>query len=210
MPRPHGTKRKQQIIAATVECIVKHGYYNFSMQDVANAADVSKGIIHYYFLNKDELMMAVLDKCAADIEVMLVERMKSVNDPLRKLEIFISVCFDVLRDKREYYQVNMDFWTQINQKEEVRVAIAQHYNMFRNAGIKVIEDGIKAKVFKEVDVNMYASLIISIVDGYSLQHLFDNNAFDYDKITSMASDWIIGGLVLEGSSPNTPKQVKRG
>ena len=209
MARPHGTKRKQQIIAATVECIIKHGYYNFSMQDVANAADVSKGIIHYYFLNKDELMMAVLDRCAADIEMLLVDRMKAVNDPLRKLKIFISVCFGVLRDKREYYQVNMDFWTQINQKQEVRNAIAQHYSMFRNAGIRVIEDGIKAKVFKEVDANLYASLIISIADGYSLQYLFDNDAFDYDKITSMASDWIVDGLAIEGSLTNAPANTKK-
>lgn len=207
MPRPHGRKRKQQIIEATVECIIKYGYYNFSMQDVANAADVSKGIIHYYFLNKDELMMAVLDKCATDIETMLVERVSSANDPLSKLKVFISLCFDVLRDKREYYQVNMDFWTQINQKEEVRAAIAQHYFMFRSVGMKVLEDGIKAKVFKEVDVNMYASLIVAIADGYSLQYLFDNDAFDYDKITSMASDWVIGGLLIEGL-PTTPN--KRG
>ena len=54
-------ERKEQIVRATVECITKHGYHNFSMQDVARTAGVSKGIIHYYFLNKDELMMCVLD-----------------------------------------------------------------------------------------------------------------------------------------------------
>ena len=49
-------ERKDQIVRATVECITKYGYHNFSMQDVARTAGVSKGIIHYYFLNKDELM----------------------------------------------------------------------------------------------------------------------------------------------------------
>ncbi|MDE3268885.1 MAG: TetR/AcrR family transcriptional regulator [Pseudomonadota bacterium] len=207
MPRPQGTKRKQQIIEATVECIIKHGYYNFSMQDVADAADVSKGIIHYYFLNKDELMMAVLDRCAADIEAILVKRIIAAKDPLQRLKVFISVCFDVLRHNREYYQVNMDFWTQINQKQEVRTAIAEHYRMIRNAGIKVIEDGIKAKVFKSVDVNMYASLIVSIVDGFSLQYLFDNDAFDYDKITTVASEWIISGLLSDNCEQTNAHQA---
>ena len=50
-------ERKKQIVRATVECITKFGYHNFSMQDVAKTAGVSKGIIHYYFLNKDDLMM---------------------------------------------------------------------------------------------------------------------------------------------------------
>ena len=40
-------ERKDQIVRATVECITKHGYHNFSMQDVARTAGVSKGIIHY-------------------------------------------------------------------------------------------------------------------------------------------------------------------
>jgi AcrR family transcriptional regulator len=61
-------ERKNQIVNATVDCITKFGYHNFSMQDVAKKAGVSKGIIHYYFLNKDDLMMSVLAKVAGDIE----------------------------------------------------------------------------------------------------------------------------------------------
>ncbi len=117
-------ERKEQIVKATVECITKHGYHNFSMQDVARSAGVSKGIIHYYFLNKDELMMCVLDKVAGDIERVLGQEMEASSDPWRKLEIFIEVCFDVVRSTKEYYQVNMDFWTQINQKNEIRTVIA--------------------------------------------------------------------------------------
>src|SRR5258708_3449612 len=124
-------ERKDQIVRATVECITRHGYHNFSMQDVARTAGVSKGIIHYYFLNKDELMMSVLDKVASDIERVLAADMQSIDDPVRKMEIFINVCFDVVRSTKEYYQVSMDFWTQINQKKEVRQSISRHYAKFR-------------------------------------------------------------------------------
>ncbi len=84
-------ERKDQIVRATVECITKHGYHNFSMQDVARTAGVSKGIIHYYFLNKDELMMSVLDKVSGDIERVLAADMETIKDPVRKLEIFVTV-----------------------------------------------------------------------------------------------------------------------
>ncbi len=94
-------ERKDQIVRATVECITKHGYHNFSMQDVARTAGVSKGIIHYYFLNKDDLMMSVLDKVAGDIEEVLISDMEGIADPVRKLEVFIEVCFDVVRSTKE-------------------------------------------------------------------------------------------------------------
>ena len=102
-------ERKDQIVRATVDCITKYGYHNFSMQDVARTAGVSKGIIHYYFLNKDELMMSVLDRVAGDIERVLASEMSSITDARRKLEVFIDVCFDIVRSTKEYYQVNMDF-----------------------------------------------------------------------------------------------------
>lgn len=188
-------ERKDQIVRATVECITKHGYHNFSMQDVARTAGVSKGIIHYYFLNKDELMMSVLDKVAGDIEAVLASEMQSLTDPKRKLEVFIDVCFDIVRNTKEYYQVNMDFWTQINQKEEVRKVIARHYSKFRESAQIVIKEGVANGAFRQVDPREYASYVVAVIDGLSLQWLFDPNVFDYDQVTKKAGKLLLEGLV---------------
>ncbi len=188
-------ERKDQIVRATVECISKFGYHNFSMQDVARTAGVSKGIIHYYFLNKDELMMSVLDKVAGDIESVLSSDMKTSADPRKKLEIFIEICFDVVSSTREYYQVNMDFWTQINQKTEIKGAISKHYSKFRETASRVIEEGKTKGVFKDTSPQDYASYIIATIDGLSLQFLFDEKAFDYDRIVKMVKTLLIEGIV---------------
>lgn len=190
------TERKNQIVQATVECITKHGYHNFSMQDVARKAGVSKGIIHYYFLNKDDLMMSVLDKVASDIELILQEEMQTEQDPLRKLEIFIEVSMDVVRNTREYYQVNMDFWTQINQKEAVRVVISNHYKKFRKTCQKILQEGIEQGVFQAIDPHEYASFILALIDGISLQWLFDPTVFDYENICKKANQVIMAGLYV--------------
>ncbi len=188
-------ERKDQIVRATVDCITKFGYHNFSMQDVARTAGVSKGIIHYYFLNKDELMMSVLDKVAGDIEKILASEMSSIVDNKRKLEVFIEVCFDIVRSTKEYYQVNMDFWTQINQKDEVKKVIARHYQKFREAAANVIREGITAGAFRPVDAKDYASYIIAVIDGLSLQWLFDQTSFDYDRIIKKAGSLVVDGLL---------------
>ena len=61
-------------------------------------------------------MMSVLSKVAGDIERVLAEDMAAIEKPIDKLGVFVDVCFDIVRDTKEYYQVNDDFWTQINQK----------------------------------------------------------------------------------------------
>ncbi|MBF0440338.1 MAG: TetR/AcrR family transcriptional regulator [Oligoflexales bacterium] len=190
-------ERKDQIVRATVDCITKHGYHNFSMQDVARTAGVSKGIIHYYFLNKDDLMMSVLDKVAGDIETVLIKDMSGFTDPVKKLEIFLAVSFNVVRNIKEYYQVNMDFWTQINQKKEVRQVISRHYAKFRDGCSKVIAEGIEKGLFRKVDPNVYASYIIGVIDGLSLQWLFDETAFDFDEGIKTSVELIMGDLRIK-------------
>lgn len=188
------SERKEQIVKATVECITKFGYHNFSMQDVAKAAGVSKGIIHYYFLNKDDLMMSVLDKVAVDIEKSMVRCMESAKDAASKLDVFVDVTFEIVRNTKEYYQVNMDFWTQINQKEEIRKVIANHYSKFRDTCAKILKEGIDTKKFKAINPNEYASVIIGLLDGLSLQWLFDENVFDYERVKKLARDCIFDHL----------------
>lgn len=188
-------ERKEQIVRATVDCITKHGYHHFSMQDVARTAGVSKGIIHYYFLNKDDLMMSVLDRVAGDIEKVLVKDMSVIDDPVEKMKIFVKVSFDIVRGTKEYYQVNMDFWTQINQKKEVREVISRHYAKFRDTCASVIREGISKGAFRQVEPNLFASYVIAVIDGLSLQWLFDEQVYDYDSTTSTAAAIIMEGLV---------------
>ena len=188
------SERKNQIVKATVECISRHGYNNFSMQDVASTAGVSKGIIHYYFLNKDDLMVSVLDTVAKDLAAVLRADIKCDRDPVQKLSMFVRTCLDVVRTTKEFYQVNMDFWTQINQKDEVREIIARHYSNFRETGAKVIAEGVKKGVFRTVDPKQFSSVVIALVDGISLQWLFDESAFEFDLIVDQVVNTLLAAL----------------
>lgn len=185
--------RKNQIILATIECISRYGYHNFSMQDLAQRADVSKGIIHYYFLNKEALMMAVLDHICRDIEGLL-EGTESILNPIERLSHVIWMCADILRTKREYYRISMAFWTQIDQKKHVRSAISDHYASFRTAIAGIIELGIKKELFRKGNPEIYATMIIAMIDGIALQWLFDESLFDYDDLVKNCEMSIMGFL----------------
>ncbi|MES2615589.1 MAG: TetR/AcrR family transcriptional regulator [Bdellovibrionota bacterium] len=187
------SERKQQIILATIECITRYGYNNFSMQDVARVADVSKGIIHYYFLNKEDLMMTVLDNVSTEIEALLTSTESGLDVKVR-LSNVIWMCSSVVQNKREYYRINMDFWTQIDQKEKVREEVARHYAKFRGAVANIIQQGITIGVFRKGDAQQYASLIIALIDGIALQWLFDEGVFLYDEIVKNCEEAIMSFL----------------
>lgn len=183
-------ERKAKIVKATVECITQFGYNNFSMQDVAKAADVSKGIIHYYFLNKEDLMMAVLDYVSSEVEGLLIGT--EVNaDPVARLSNVVWMIADVAQTKREYYKINIDFWTQIDQKENVRKEIAKHYAKFRNAIAGILQQGMAHGVFRKGNPSYFASIVIGMIDGIALQWLFDKSIFNYDDIVKHCEEAIM-------------------
>jgi len=188
-------ERKNQIVRATVDCITRFGYHNFSMQDVAKSAGVSKGIIHYYFLNKDDLMLSVLEKVVKDIGSVLHTNIETIADPVEKLKILIELCADIVKSTKEYYQVSMDFWTLINQKESVRKIISEHYQSFRSTFTKVLEEGIKQECFKKVNPEEYSIFILATIDGISLQWLFDKQTFDYDGLIQQTSGWLLNNII---------------
>ena len=187
------SERKHQIIKATIECITRYGYSSFSMQDVARVADVSKGIIHYYFLNKEDLMMAVLDNVSSEIETLLTSS-DTGQDPKVRLSNVIWMCANIVLNKREYYRINMDFWTQIDQKQKVREEIARHYSQFRGAIANIIQQGINQGCFRKGDAHQYASLIMALMDGIALQWLFDEGVFIYDEIVKNCEETIMAFL----------------
>ena len=189
------SERKNQIVSATVECITRFGYHNFSMQDVARSAGVSKGIIHYYFLNKDDLMLSVLERVVEGIEGVLKSNLEAAKDPVEKLKIFIELCADIVKNTKEYYQVSMDFWTQINQKSEVKEIISNHYKRFRATCGEIIEDGITKGHFKKVNAHDYSLFIIASINGMSLQWLFDQKSCHYDQLVSQSSKWLLNSLL---------------
>jgi AcrR family transcriptional regulator len=55
-------RRRPLILDAALEVYVEHGYRGTSMQAVANAAGVTKPVVYECYPNKDELLLALLDR----------------------------------------------------------------------------------------------------------------------------------------------------
>jgi AcrR family transcriptional regulator len=55
-------QRRHQILSVALGLFYKNGYKNTSMADIAEAANISKGLIYHYFKNKAELLFSYQDK----------------------------------------------------------------------------------------------------------------------------------------------------
>ncbi len=55
-----------RVLCAALSCFVKHGFHNASMANIAEAAQMSPGLIYRYFENKNAIILAIIE---AQLEV---------------------------------------------------------------------------------------------------------------------------------------------
>lgn len=53
-------EREQAILDAAAELLLRHGYNKTTMSDVADAADLHRGLVYLHFKSKDELLEALI------------------------------------------------------------------------------------------------------------------------------------------------------
>jgi TetR/AcrR family transcriptional regulator, transcriptional repressor for nem operon len=76
------------------------GFNGFSYADVASELGVTTSALHYHFAGKAELGAALIDRYAARFGEALAEIEAGGDDPRTKLEAYVGLYLDVLRDQR--------------------------------------------------------------------------------------------------------------
>jgi len=134
--------RRNQLTRAAYKVVSRKGYYNFTVRDIAKEAGLSTGLVHYYFKNKDDLLVSVLRVMNENLRSYLAKALEQIEDPKEKIIIFMDEAFHLVEREKEYFHVLIDFWTQINHNERMRKANIKLYQSYRAECAKIIQEGI--------------------------------------------------------------------
>src|SRR5688572_28406912 len=75
MARPSNTgERRQQIVEGLLRVMAERGYERASIAEIAKAAGLSPGLVHYHFTEKQEILLTLVEQLAASVR----ERVKAL------------------------------------------------------------------------------------------------------------------------------------
>jgi len=100
-------RTRQQIIDAAREVFHKHGVANSSLEQVASAANLTRGAVYWHFKDKAELFCAIRE----DVFTPMTEQIDTIlfsddyADPLDAIEVSLKAFFKVLDDNPVLRQV---------------------------------------------------------------------------------------------------------
>lgn len=91
-----GERTRRVIVERALELFSVRGYFNTSLNDILEAARITKGGFYGHFRSKEALWFAVYDEAAHIWRQIVMRGLKEIDDPLLRIRAFI------LHDMRDY------------------------------------------------------------------------------------------------------------
>jgi AcrR family transcriptional regulator len=184
-------QRRSQLIRAAYKVVGQKGYYDFTIRDIAREAGLSTGLVHYYFKNREDLLINLLKEMNANLKHYLNKALSELEDPRDKLLVFCDQAFNLMDREKAYFSVLIDFWGQINHNNRIRQANIKLFQSYRDEIAAILKEGAAKDVFMVVDVKFTSVIIISLIQGTIIQYVIDNAAFDYREYTGRIKEQIL-------------------
>ena len=165
--------RRKEILQAAWEVFASRDYDAATLDDIAAAAELSKGTLYLYFQNKADLFFATLEMGVEKLFSIVQEVISYSDDPVTGLnEIIKSFLgffeenagfFRILFSERAHFEIYAEMGDNIRLKERM-LDIA-------SGGLKTIADyiqyGIDIGAFRQVDPRDVAFLLMEITRGFA-------------------------------------------
>ncbi|MFC4404070.1 TetR/AcrR family transcriptional regulator [Gracilibacillus xinjiangensis] len=164
--------KRQLLINAAYKVFARNGYKDASIKDIAEFANITPGLVHYYFKSKEELFFAVQEKAQKEYHLQYADKDKdsaSLLDVLEEIKTRATENPDWYRLRYESYAHGI--------KDE---AFQENVSAFLKKGRESIVWPLNEVNSNKTGNRELAGILLACFDGLALQKIVDDE-FDMDK-----------------------------
>lgn len=164
-----GQETMDKICRAAEELFSKKGYYNTSIIDIAQKAEVAPGTVYIYFKDKHSIFKYLLEDLSYNIRKEIAIATKNCKNRYEEEKIGFRVFFDFARKHIGLYKI---IWESQFVDEEI---FKEYYGNFANRYIKRIEEAQKNKQIVDIDPETLAYCLMGITNFIGLKWVIFND-----------------------------------
>lgn len=171
---------EDKILEAALSVINKKTISGTRMHLISDELDMVQSNMHYYFKTKNDLLIAlykkVLNKC---LEIRRDLRKTSVDTLESQIDIFILQKKELILHYKEYDFAEIEYWIQGRINEDIRERFAKSFCEWRDEVSTIL---CKYAPDLSEDKKKYLPyIIVSLLEGATLQYLIDEGNFDISE-----------------------------
>jgi TetR/AcrR family transcriptional repressor of bet genes len=167
--------RREQLIEATIDCIARKGFSEFTLAEVAATAKLSTGIVNFYFKSKDALLNATLQNMVGEYRKRWRASVEAAPpSPAAKITAMLEGDFERLVSSRKAVTVWYAFWGETRWRPDFMTLCQDLNREFQ---------GVAADLFTQLgaeDPVLIAKGFSAMSDGLWLDMLINPRGTDRD------------------------------
>ncbi len=192
--------RRNEILQAAWEVFASKDYNSATIDDVAAAAELSKGTVYLYFQNKADLFHSTIEMGMEKFNTIIQEIVLSNDDPVSGIREIIKRLLDYAEENMGFFKIlcsgrahfeihaemesNSDFKKRIMDTGSRGIVILAEY----------IQRGIEMGVFKQVNPEDAAFVLTAAIRGFAFRRIIDPDEFSLPEKAGIITDILLDGL----------------
>jgi AcrR family transcriptional regulator len=164
---------KDRILQGAIRAMVDVGPAAGTTRKIAEAADVNLATLHYYFANKDALLIGTLETMVHEASTVLREGLDTRSTLDKTIDSLLTNAWTLICSglENQILQYELTLYV-LRSKEEAAVAKWQYDEYCRIYSSLFAEAGEREGV-PAIDYRAIARFVVAGIDGLILQHLSD-------------------------------------
>lgn len=188
---PQGEDRKAEIVREAERLFTERGFRNTRMSDIADAAGVTKGLLYWYFENKQALLAEIVVDMRSRLQQAQREAASAADDPLGKMYLSTVASVKFIRENQHIYGL-------INYSAvafDLGPAAIESTTVHARDTARLIEEGQKQGVIRNDDTAAnLAHGNAGVVNNYCAAAALGHLKVSHDELGHIAARYIVRAL----------------
>jgi AcrR family transcriptional regulator len=181
------SERREQILDVAVQVFARNGFHNTSMNDVADAAGVTKPVLYQHFDSKHDLYLALLDEVGARMITAITKATAGATSGKSQTELGFRAYFRWVADDHDAFLLLFGGGTS---GDEQTLAALRHITAES-------ADAIAPLIAADIDPQHRRTLahgLVGLAEGVSRRLVELGEGFDPDVLAQQIADLAWAGL----------------
>ena len=193
---------RSHILNEAARLFVTRGYDGISMREIAASCHISKPGLYYYFIDKEDLFLAILESSLEELTALISEARSQAGGAPQKLGFFIHAIFTRLPlERRALIRLAAQEMNKLSQQKRERFS-SRYHTAFIGGIADILREGIQRNEIRPVEAEMAAWAFLGMM--YPFFSATGSPRFDEIAVVHFLLDTFLNGL-----SPHTGGQRER-
>jgi AcrR family transcriptional regulator len=182
---------REEILTAATRMFIQQGYHGLAMRQISEAIGVSKAALYYYFKDKEELFLAILNASLNEIEAAIDKIGTGSTSSGEKIRMFVEYVLSQPAEQRAIIRLGSQEMSQLSTSSRKKFDKLYH-EKFIGKLTAIFQSGMDNGEFRQLDASVATWSLLGIMYPYFYPAHSGDRPIAADTINEIVSIYLNG------------------